>query len=948
MVRLFVENREVDLSDSIDYTINKQFTDICNPTDIINDWTKTIEIPRTNGNEKIFGDLYNPQRAILGGGGNVGLYFDPYKKFNFRLQDNESLLMIGYGKVNSCTYESINVTLNGELGKIIQELKKITFNSTEYTNEDEQKYYIDTNEYVSDFINKEFVYSDFYYDKSYVDLIDSNGNVCNIHKIIGFLPNNAYMDGFDYKTMEFVKSDNTTFTRTFADILNNLSDYTTKTGTDGDTTLPNGITPRGIGEYRSYLQQPYIFYNKIFQIVETACKRITNYSFDYDTKWFNANNPYWSKLCMLLNPLGVNKGITSDSVDKPNTTTTKIYSLAENLTGSAYSTNPQNKQFQIIGGYVSDANASYIAEGKVKVTLSFKTTNELKTFNLKYDNENKYYSKVYFGIASYNMYTGEILDTQECMLVSNDSSSAPAAGDYVKKFYKVNLNGTTNLYYEFPFRLRFPAETEGVMNFRCYAYTDIMNPFTCNGTTDCFPAVNISMSIPTCKYSAILNATQSGSKFNLEGLWDAEIKPFDKILDYCKIFKILIKVDDINKKVKFIPQDRFFANYKIEDWTNKVAQDKGITVSPNFADNKYLQLGYSENSTKYGEMYKKNNSVEYGALKVNTNYQFNSETKEEFEKLPATIDCSENILSWCDLYNDRQIIYRMPKETTLALADKDNKYKENFGGIFFYCGTQAVDGYDGSNQFRLVYISDDTQQMFINQTFMYGGDLTEKVISFPKASTSYKCYTSTFAVPMENYTYESNRFNNTDGIYNIIWRNYMDELYNVQNKEIECYVKLDNTDFQNFDFNHLVKIGEQLYLVNKITDYNPTDNEPTKCELISIQNLNNYTKNNFNYLSFSRFSGIGVPSAAGDKYGTASLTCYDPNSIYASIKPIPKNTQVYLSGLKMTAKPQRINIFNNQLNYAIKTPVKGETTTITYYADKDGKLPLETTNISCI
>ena len=50
-------------------------------------------------------------------------------------------------------------------------------------------------------------------------------------------------------------------------------------------------------------------------------------------------------------------------------------------------------------------------------------------------------------------------------------------------------------------------------------------------------------------------------------------------------------------------------------------------------------------NNKYGEIYRENNSVEYGALKVNTNYQFNTETKNEFEKIPATIDCSENILS---------------------------------------------------------------------------------------------------------------------------------------------------------------------------------------------------------------------------------------------------------------------------------------------------------------
>lgn len=951
MVRLFVENREVDLADSIDYTINKQFTDISNPTDIINDWSKTVVIPRTNNNEKIFGDLYSPQRAILSGGSNVGLYFDPYKKFNFRLQDGESTIMVGYGKVNSCTSNGIDVTLNGELGKIIQELKKLTFNSKEYTDESDKKYYIDTNTYVNDVINKEFIYTDFTTGKDYTDLIDSNGNVCDIHKIIGFLPNNAYMDGFDYNTMEF-KSGNTSYTRTFADILTNLSDYTEKTGTDGETTIPNGMTPRGIGEYRSYLQQPFIFYNKIFQIVEAACKRITDYTFEYDTKWFNKNNPYWSKLSMLLNPIGLSKGVKGEEVNKPYTMGLTIYKLPENTTGYTYSIDPTVEQFMILNNYKGDDTKNYLAEGTVQFILNIQTSENLETLHLQYYNSStsNNYTTLHFYIASYDYNTNTEIDRIDYTLTPTESKIAPKEDTYNKKFTTFDLLNTYKTFtYEFPFIFMFTPQPYGNIGFKCGAYFDKTQPFQCEDVTNCFPKVNIGIKLPTCKITDFINASQSYSRFNLEGMWNAETKPFDKILEYCKMFKILINVDSMNKKIKFIPQDRYFSNYKIENWTNKVAHNKEITVTPNFADNRYLMLGYGKNTNKYGKTYKKNNSVEYGALKVNTNYQFNSETKNEFENIPATIDCSENILSWCDLYNSRQIIYRMPKETTIALSDTDNKYNEYFGGLFFYCGTQYVDGYDGSNQFRLVYISDDTKQMFNNQTFMYGGELSNKVIKFPKASTTYGCYASTFAIPMENYTYESTRFNNADGIYNLIWKNYMNELYNIQNKKIECYIQLDNLDFQNFDFNHFVKIGEQLYLVNKIIDFNPTNNEPTKFELISIQDLNNYTTNNFNYLYFvGSFASISVQSSAGDVTNTISLMCYNPNSIYASIKPVPTNTQVYLGGIKMGSKIQKLKISNNTLSYAIKNPTKGESTTITYYADKDGKLPLNKTIITCM
>ena len=49
------------------------------------------------------------------------------------------------------------------------------------------------------------------------------------------------------------------------------------TGVSADNVLPNGMTPRGIGEFRSYLQLPYIYWNKLFQIFTKKTKEITGY-----------------------------------------------------------------------------------------------------------------------------------------------------------------------------------------------------------------------------------------------------------------------------------------------------------------------------------------------------------------------------------------------------------------------------------------------------------------------------------------------------------------------------------------------------------------------------------------------------------------------------------------------------------------------------------------------
>ena len=55
-----------------------------------------------------------------------------------------------------------------------------------------------------------------------------------------------------------------------------------------------------------------------------------------------------------------------------------------------------------------------------------------------------------------------------------------------------------------------------------------------------------------------------------------------------------------------------------------------------------------------------------------------------------------------------------------------------------------------------------------------------------------------------------------------------------------CYLKLTQTDFVNFEFNNFVKIGNIIYFVNKIYDFNVESNGTTKVDLISVQDINGY------------------------------------------------------------------------------------------------------------
>ena len=58
-------------------------------------------------------------------------------------------------------------------------------------------------------------------------------------------------------------------------------------------------------------------------------------------------------------------------------------------------------------------------------------------------------------------------------------------------------------------------------------------------------------------------------------------------------------------------------------------------------------------------------------------------------------------------------------------------------------------------------------------------------------------------------------------------------------------MKLTPYDIANFEYNNFVKIENQLYMVNKIYDYQIDENQTTKVDLITIQDIKGYTNNNF-------------------------------------------------------------------------------------------------------
>lgn len=66
MIEILVNNYRVDVGDTFDILINKSIADVREPEKRSSDWTKTITLPGTKNNNKIFGHIFEIEHTVYG------------------------------------------------------------------------------------------------------------------------------------------------------------------------------------------------------------------------------------------------------------------------------------------------------------------------------------------------------------------------------------------------------------------------------------------------------------------------------------------------------------------------------------------------------------------------------------------------------------------------------------------------------------------------------------------------------------------------------------------------------------------------------------------------------------------------------------------------------------------------------------------------------------------
>ena len=923
-VELIIEGRKLETNNNIDLVLNFNFSNLTNPETITTDYSKSFNIVGTQINNNIFGQIWDLKRNIVfdANSSNVGAFFNSSKKANCDIIVNGMLFKSGYIKLNNITIEkgvwNYNITFYSNVASFLHTLNDKKLVDLTFTNN--LSHVINANNIVRFFNNTHTLNSEMTY----------------------IMANNGIYDDFDCDK-HLTKDSNGNY------VVDNIL---------GEIKFDE-CSKR---EYRSYKQRPAL---KVKHLLDTIISDYNNESTDIkaslDINFFNANNPYYGNSVMTLPLLGsvsgnatyigeTNHSYAGQYIDSSITdltsyikqdlsftaksesygnlfdgviinfdniyeTTTQIDVEFEISLNGIHTITPDNNIVINVGDYVSNwsNNAPLCKISCYLVDENNNIVEELQPFS-------EYDTKVTMGPSSQVSYKDEEMIYIPCNLRNpyTNYKNEEQLTWYPVHFYSNNTGHTGNL----KVQVRLSEFTSNayvygyydngrkklmlIDKYNCYVRPITKAPQDATNLNNYYPAFGIDGNYVFSGNDITItsdNKISSNAIINKNTLINDEITQGDFLISYIKQFGLIF--DNEGKDIVIKTKNEYFKDYEIIDWSNKIDYSKSIVQTPLTFDSKYLDFSNKQVETHYESYYSNKVGKNYGSQIINTGFEFNNNTKNLNDKtiFEQTVMSNEKTRILVNgVYNyitDEKVL-----PAYFILDNNERNPSDNKYSLLFDNGLKSLN--------NRVIITDDIAEMLDSN--IGGGNPcwidTSKINSgtyisnYPQYSTltNNGNYSWDIGYPIENYAnWTPNDYPQSATIYNGFWKNYISEIYNVNNKIVKCWVNLDITDIQNFSFKNFVVAFDSLWHVNKINNYSLTINGSTEVELIKVSDIVNYYGGQRSFPAYFNitYNLTGVTSTntqstikIGQPYHT-QLNTVDTSSVIATIR-------VYMGGVDIT------------------------------------------------
>ena len=495
MIELYINNTLVDLdqgsNDTFSILLQKTRTDYTNPTIVKNSFTKTVSLPGTDNNDKLFNHIWKLDRTQWKGA------FNPSYRAPFLLLENGSLVECGYVKLDSVKINSTNTydcTFYGELGNILYGL---TYRTDEET-QDTIPLTLGDLIYDQDLkfdINKDVVLSAW----NRLDNLDSdttsiydtiNFAVCydgipdaenfdpkkiltSINDANGVREASVFWDGETYLPKEFPQGK--TVDGKYYGYLNLKQTRSDPEGSFILAELKNGITPIEARDFRSYLNRPILRVKKVFEAIGRYMTANLGWDLDLTDPFFDSEEykSQWITLSMLseINPNVESYTVFTQSELLSNTSSPSSYMISYcKIYGIYIEPDLQTHKLKLIrlprffNDKVTDLKLD-LSQGIDITPLSF----DKSSYTFDYGEGQAENVKVYkekYGIAygSKKVNTGFRFDASTAKYINNNIFNIATDAIEQSGYYKFNFDSITQ--WNFPISVAAQAEPPEMKYFR--------------------------------------------------------------------------------------------------------------------------------------------------------------------------------------------------------------------------------------------------------------------------------------------------------------------------------------------------------------------------------------------------------------------------------------------------------------------------------------------------
>lgn len=284
----------------------------------------------------------------------------------------------------------------------------------------------------------------------------------------------------------------------------------------------------------------------------------------------------------------------------------------------------------------------------------------------------------------------------------------------------------------------------------------------------------------------------------------------DFLSSIVKLFNLYIYEDNLYpKKLLIKPYVDFYDLNPsgVVDWNYKVDRSRPVRIKPmSELNSRYYNFKWKSDNDFYNETYRKTYNQGYGDYIYDSAYEFaNDSTDIELIFSPSVL-----------------VGYSGVDKIVPALYKKNNDNEEAFAMNIRLMQAKKITGVASWN------ILDGVSTLASGLTsYGYGGHYDD-----PDAPSN----DIQFGVPSQLYfTLAAGAINVTQ--FNVYWSSYMAEITDKDSKLMTCYVKLNSADIFGLDFSKPIYVDGSYWRLNKIEDWNASEPDVCKVELLKIINL---------------------------------------------------------------------------------------------------------------